>query len=141
MSIVSPADDAYQDAEDERIDESYLPKVHENLRERGLDPDECIFISAEKERGLDVLKERIFETLGLIRIYMDKPGRGVDYDEPLVLRAGDTVGDALTKLGGEFHDRFRFARVSGESAKHDDQQVGKDHELADEDVLRIIVRR
>ena len=123
------------------IDESYLPTVHENLRERGLDPDECIFISAEKERGLDVLKERIFETLGLIRIYMDKPGRGVDYDEPLVLRAGDTVGDALTKLGGEFHDRFRFARVSGASAKHDDQQVGKDHELADEDVLRIIVRR
>ena len=123
------------------IEESYLPTVHDHLRERDLDPEACIFISAEEERGLETLEERIFETLGLVRIYMDKPGRGVDYDEPLVLREGDTVDDALEKLGGEFPDRFRFARVSGPSAKHDDQQVGREHELADEDVLRIIVRR
>jgi len=123
------------------IEESYLPTVHDHLRERDLDPEACIFISAEEERGLETLEERIFETLGLVRIYMDKPGRGVDYDEPLVLREGDTVDDALEKLGGEFPERFRFARVSGPSAKHDDQQVGREHELADEDVLRIIVRR
>jgi ribosome-interacting GTPase 1 len=72
---------------------------------------------------------------------MDKPGRGVDYDEPLMLREGATIEDALHKLGGEFEERFRFARVSGPSAKHDDQQVGTGHELADEDVLRIITSR
>jgi len=31
--------------------------------------------------------------------------------------------------------------VSGPSAKHDDQQVGTDHALADEDVLRITTSR
>ena len=123
------------------IDRSYLPTVNEQLEERGLEPDEVTFISAEKERGLDALKERLWEQLGLIRIYMDKPGRGVDYEEPLVLRRGQTVGDALEKLGGDFEDRFRFARVTGPSAKHDEQQVGTDHELADEDILRLIVRR
>ena len=123
------------------IDENYLPTVHDHLRERDLDPEDCIFISAEKEKGLDVLRERMFETLGLVRIYMDKPGRGVDYDEPLVVREGSTIGEALDKLGGEFQERFRFARVSGPSAKHNDQQVGKEHVLADEDVLRVIVRR
>ena len=123
------------------IDEEYLPTVNENLREHDIDPEEATFISAEKERGLEGLKERIYETLGLVRIYMDKPGRGVDYDEPLMLQEGDTVGDALDKLGGEFEERFRFARVSGSSAKHDDQQVGTEHELADEDVLRIITTR
>ena len=123
------------------IDEDYLPTVNENLREHEIDPEEATFISAEKERGLEGLKERIYETLGLVRIYMDKPGRGVDYDEPLMLQEGDTVGDALDKLGGEFEERFRFARVSGSSAKHDDQQVGTEHELADEDVLRIITTR
>ncbi|WP_253736257.1 OBG GTPase family GTP-binding protein [Halohasta salina] len=123
------------------IDESYIPTVKENLRSHDIDPDECTFISAEKEKGLEALKERIYETLGLVRIYMDKPGRGVDYEEPLMLREGATIEDALHKLGGEFEDRFRFARVSGPSAKHDDQQVGKDHELADEDVLRIITSR
>src|SRR6056297_5346 len=123
------------------IDESYLPTVKENLRSHDIDPDECTFISAEKEKGLEALRERIYETLGLVRVYMDKPGRGVDYEEPLMLRQGATIEDALQKLGGEFEDRFRFARVSGPSAKHDDQQVGTDHELADEDVLRIITSR
>ncbi|MFB6079913.1 MAG: OBG GTPase family GTP-binding protein [Haloferacaceae archaeon] len=123
------------------IDESYLPTVRENLRDVGIDPDEAVFISATERKGLDAFKERIWDELGLVRIYMDKPGRGVDYDEPLVVREGDTVDDALEKLGGSFVERFRFARVTGPSAKHDEQQVGRDHELEDEDVLRIVARK
>ncbi len=120
------------------IDADYLETVNEDLRSHDIDPDEAVFISAEKEKGLDSLTETIWEELGLIRIYMDKPGRGVDYEEPLMLFKGDTVEDACEKLGGEFDERFRFARVSGPSAKHDEQQVGRDHELADEDELRIL---
>ncbi|KTG10484.1 GTP-binding protein [Haloprofundus marisrubri] len=123
------------------IDRDYLPTVYENLEEIGLDPEEVTFISAEKEKGLDGLKDEIWEALGLIRVYMDKPGRGTDYEEPLVIRRGMTVGDACRKLGANLEDRFKFARVSGPSAKHDEQQVGKDHELADEDVLRIVARK
>ncbi|SDJ93668.1 hypothetical protein SAMN05216226_11264 [Halovenus aranensis] len=123
------------------IEPDYKETVDDQLREHDIDPEEAIFISAEKEKGLDALKERIWEELGLIRIYMDKPGRGIDYDEPLMLFEGDTVEDACTKLGGSFDERFRFARVSGPSAKHDEQQVGTDHELADEDVLRIVTSK
>ena len=123
------------------IDEDYLPTVHEDLREHGIDPEAAVFVSAEEEKGLDALTAEIWEALGLIRIYMDKPGRGVDREEPLILRAGDTVEDACRKIGGEFRERFRFARVSGPSAKHEEQQVGLDHELADEDVLRILTTK
>jgi small GTP-binding protein len=124
------------------IDPDYIPTVEEDLREVGLDPEDVVFVSAEDGRGLDALKDEIWESLGLVRVYMDKPSRGVDYEEPLVLREGShTVEDALHKLGGNFEERFRFARVTGSSAKHDEQQVGRDHELADEDVLRIIARK
>ena len=123
------------------IERDYAEKVNDQLRERDIDPDEAVFISAEEQKGLDALREEIYDRLGLIRVYMDKPGRGVDYDEPLMLFEGDTVEDACNKLGGEFEDRFRFARVSGPSAKHEEQQVGLDHELADEDVLRIVRRK
>ena len=123
------------------IDRDYLETVHDELRAIDIDPDEAIFISAEAGGGLDALKEEIWERLGLIRVYMDKPGRGPDYEEPLVLRAGETVGDACRNLGGDLEERFRFARVTGPSARHDEQQVGTDHVLADEDVLRIVTRR
>lgn len=124
------------------IDPGYLPTVEDDLREHDIDPADAIFISAVEEKGLDGLKEEIWEELGLIRVYMDKPGRGVDYEEPLVLPPESTVEDACLDIGGdEFLNRFRFARVRGDSAKHDDQQVGLEHELADEDELRIIVRK
>ncbi|MFB6131603.1 MAG: OBG GTPase family GTP-binding protein [Salinigranum sp.] len=124
------------------IDRDYLPTVEAELREVGVDPDEAVFVSASDGRGLDALKDRIWEALGLVRVYMDKPGRGVDYEEPLVLQRGEhTVDDALSKLGGSLDERFRFARVTGPSAKHDEQQVGRDHELEDEDVLRIVARK
>ena len=123
------------------IDPSYKETVDEQLRERGLDPETVTFISAEKERGLDALKDRLWENLGLMRIYMDKPGRGVDWEEPLVIEEGATIQDAVEKLGGDFEARFRFARVSGPSAVHDEQQVGTDHVLEDEDVLKLILRR
>ncbi|KYH26797.1 hypothetical protein HAPAU_19030 [Halalkalicoccus paucihalophilus] len=123
------------------IDRDYLETVNEDLRAHDLDPEEVTFISAEEEKGLEGLKERIWDTLGLIRIYMDKPGRGIDYEEPLILKEGSDIEDAMEKLGGEFKERFRFARVSGPSAKHDEQQVGTDHELADEDVVKFILRR
>jgi len=120
------------------IDEEYAETVFEELRSYDIDPDEAIFISAEVEKGLDTLREELWEELGLIRIYMDKPSRGVDYEEPLILRRGETVGEACQKLGGEFRERFRFARVTGPSSQHDGQQVGTDHVLEDEDVLRIL---
>ena len=123
------------------IDPEYAETVTSELEARDIDPDDALFISATEQKGLDALRERIWTELGLIRIYMDKPGRGVDYEEPLILFEGATVEDACEKLGGEFEKRFRFARVTGPSAKHDNQQVGRDHELADEDVLRIVARK
>ncbi|AXR77550.1 OBG GTPase family GTP-binding protein [Natrarchaeobaculum sulfurireducens] len=123
------------------IDPSYKETVDEQLRERDLDPEAVTFISAAKEKGLEALKDRIWDNLGLIRVYMNKPGRGIDWEEPLVIEAGTTVGEAIEKLGGEMEERFRFARVSGPSATHDEQQVGTDHVLEDEDVLKLILRR
>lgn len=123
------------------IEGEYASTVEAELLDQGLDPESVVFVSAEQDDGLTELKDRVWEALDLIRVYMDKPGRGVDYEEPLVLDRGSTVGDACEKLGGKFEERFRFARVTGPSADHDDQQVGRDHVLADKDVLRIGLSR
>lgn len=123
------------------IEGEYEEQVTSNIADYGLDPDQVTFVSAETGDGLSELKARIWETLGLIRVYLDKPGRGPDFEEPLILTTGATVEDACEELGGPLKERFRFARVSGSSAKYEEQQVGLDHELADEDVLRIVTRR
>jgi len=96
-------------------------------------------ISAEKSEGLKLLEENIFNYLKLIRVYMKPVGKKTDYDEPLILREGDTVEVACKKLHRDFKRKFRYASVSGPSAKHDAQKVGLKHELKDEDILTLII--
>jgi len=100
-----------------------------------------IEISALKAKGLDKLRELIFSELKLIRIYMKPVGKQIDYNEPLVLREESTVEDACVKLHREFKNKFRYATVTGPSAKHDSQKVGFEHKLKDRDVLTIVTSR
>ena len=62
-----------------------------------------------------------------------------DFDEPLILKEGDSVEVACKKLHRDFKNKFRFASVSGPSAKHEIQKVGLDHILKDNDILTIVV--
>ena len=98
-------------------------------------------ISAGKGEGLDMLRENIFSHLKLIRIYMKPVGKQTDYDEPLILHEGDLIEDACRKLHRDFKRKFRYASVSGPSAKHDVQKVGLTHKLKDEDILTIIIHK
>ena len=97
-------------------------------------------ISAKTGEGLEELKQRIFESLGLKRVYMKHDGE-VDREDPLMLRGGDTVEDALEALPGDKKRKFKEARVTGPSAKFPDQEVGLDHVLKDEDVLQLNLKK
>jgi len=96
-----------------------------------------LLISAETGENLGELREMTFERMGLIRVYMKEKGEEPDKEEPLILREGDTVETALEKLPGELKRRFKSARVTGNSSKFPEQEVGKEHELADEDILEL----
>ncbi len=98
-----------------------------------------ISISASNNMNIEKLQEMIFKELKLICIYMKPVGKQTDYDEPLILHKENTVEDACRKLHRNFKRKFRYANVSGPSAKHDVQKVGLDHKLQDGDVLTIIV--
>jgi hypothetical protein len=100
-----------------------------------------IGISALEGIGLDKLQDMIFSELNLIRVYMKPVGKKIDYNEPLILRVGDNVEVVCKKLHRDFKSKFRYASVTGPSAKHDIQKVGLDHELKDKDVLTIVISR
>jgi ribosome-interacting GTPase 1 len=99
-----------------------------------------LLMSAEDGEGLDELKDKIFEGLSLIRIYMKEKGEDPDKEDPLIMTEGATVGDALDELPGDMRDRFKDAKVTGESSKFPEQKVGTEHELADEDILQLNLR-
>ncbi len=101
----------------------------------------AILISADKKTHIDELKERLYEELGFIRIYMKPQGKPADMDEPMIIRSGATIGDICDKIHRDFRKRFRYAQIWGTSAKHEGQRGGLDHIMNDGDILTLIMRK
>ncbi len=103
-------------------------------------PRDALAISAEKGENLDILREQIYEKLGLMRVFTKKQKEGADLEEPLIMRRGDTVGDLCQKLHRDLKKEFRYAMVWGKSVKHQPQRVGIEHKLMEGDIVMVIKR-
>jgi len=98
-------------------------------------------ISAAKEWNFDELLEKIWEYLGMIRIYTKPKGLVPDYDSPVVMPVKkNTVEEFCRRIHKSLLEQFKYAIVWGKSVKHNPQRVGKAHELMDEDVVQIVKR-
>ncbi|NLL95220.1 MAG: GTP-binding protein [Thermoplasmatales archaeon] len=116
------------------------PGMLEAARERN--PEYPIFpVSAATGEGMEELKQGIYDTIDMIRVYMKPQGQEADMDIPLIVKRGNTVGDVCELIHRAFRDNFRYAMVWGDSAKFPGQTVGMDHVLMDRDVLTIVVKR
>ncbi len=116
------------------LDEEEKESLIEELDDR--DP---LFMSAETGDGIQEVKQRIFDELDFIRIFLRPQGEKAD-DEPMVLEKGSTVEDVCKKLHSDFLENFRYARIWGPTAQFPKQQIGLDHELAEGDTVRIITK-
>jgi len=98
----------------------------------------CIAISAEKKQNLDAVKDAIYSKLDLIRLYMKHRDGKIDYDEPMIVRRGATVGDVCNKIHREMVEQFKHAQIWGKSARFGGQRANLDHVLQDGDVVFIV---
>jgi uncharacterized protein len=96
----------------------------------------AIAISALHGSGLEELKQLIFETLDVIRVYTKTPGRKADLQEPFVLPRGSTLADAAASVHKDLAGRLKFARLWG-SGKHEGMMVRRDYVLSDGDVIEL----
>lgn len=98
-------------------------------------------ISAHHKWNFDDLLEKMWTYLSLTRIYTKpKTSPMPDYEDPVVM-TGDgehTVEDFCNALHKSILKEFKHAVVWGSSVKYSPMNVGKDHVLADEDVVQIV---
>jgi ribosome-interacting GTPase 1 len=101
--------------------------------------ENVVYVSAKTGKGIEELKKKIVEKLGLIRIYLKPEGKKVE-EEPMVLRKGAKIRDVCLKLHRELLENFRYAVIYGPSADFPGQRVGLNHELKDGDIVTIVAR-
>jgi len=106
------------------------------MKELGPRGSELLPVSAVTGHGLEDLKEKIFQTLEVIRIYTKVPGKEPDLEKPFVLKQGSTVQDLAGAIHRDLPRLMKSARIWG-SARYDGQTVMRDYILQDRDVVEI----
>mmetsp|Transcript_19704 Transcript_19704/g.60725 ORF Transcript_19704/g.60725 Transcript_19704/m.60725 type:complete len:413 (-) Transcript_19704:19-1257(-) len=112
----------------------------EDVEPLAREPD-TIVISVRQELNLEYLLARMWNAMGLIRVFCKRRGCPPDLDEPVVLssqRHGTTIEAATGRISKELLVIFNYADVWGTSTKHSPQRVGLSHVLQDEDVFQIV---
>lgn len=101
-------------------------------------------ISCYHKLNLDGLLNRIWDMMGLVRVYTKKVGYKPDFSDPVVLsedRGGITVEHLCSNIHASLLKQFNHALVWGTSAKHLPQRCGIAHKLSDEDVVQITKKK
>ncbi|KAF4324269.1 hypothetical protein BBO99_00000923 [Phytophthora kernoviae] len=109
-------------------------------------PNSTVIACAHGDRpalNFDTLLAKMWDYMGLTRVYTKRRGEAPQFEEPVVLgseRKGVSVQSACMSISKDMLDNFNYALVWGTSTKYNPQRVGKEHMLSDEDVLQVIVK-
>jgi ribosome-interacting GTPase 1 len=96
----------------------------------------ALMTSAATGQGLDRVGPVLFGGLDIVRVYTKIPGHEPDMDRPYTVFRGETVLEVARMVHRELAETLKYARVWG-SGRFDGQQVGRDHVLADGDVVEL----
>jgi small GTP-binding protein len=100
---------------------------------------EILPVSILDDASLEAFREAVWRLTGLLRVRLR--ANGVTEPEPLALEPGATVADVADAIHHDLGATFSAARVWGPSARFEGQRVGRDHPVADGDVVEILVER
>lgn len=100
---------------------------------------EQFVISAEHGRGLEELRNAIYRSLDVIRVYTKLPTqKEPDFNKPFTIRRGGTLIEIAEQIHKDMAKNLKHARVWG-SQVHDGTHVKGDYVLHDKDVVELHV--
>ena len=92
-----------------------------------------LYMSADKNIGMDEFKEAVWQKLGLVRVYLkrERTSEG-DRKDPLIMRRGQNLRDVLNKISTQMSEDVARAFVWGKGARFPGQEVSFKYEVFDE---------
>ena len=97
---------------------------------------EIVTVELDSEASRENLRNRIYESLGTIRVYTKAPGKPADYKDPYSISEGGTVEDVARQVHRELAEKLKYAKIWGESIQ-DGQSVGREYVLRDKDLVEL----
>jgi len=92
-----------------------------------------LYMSADKNIGVDDFKEAVWRKLGLVRVYLKRERTSEpDKKEPLIMHRGQNLKSVLNKLSSQMSEDVARAFVWGKEARFPGQEVSFKYEVFDE---------
>jgi hypothetical protein len=103
-----------------------LPKSLFNKRD-------LILMSADRDVGVEEFKEKVWQGLGLVRVYLKKDRSSeADKREPLIIKNTATLDGVLKKISNQMRDDISKAYIWGKNARFPGQEVSFSFPVFDE---------
>lgn len=112
-------------------DENTKRKISETMKTKKYN---FVLISTHTKEGLEELKEKIFRSFDVIRIFTRQPGKKED-EVPVIMPPNSTLEQVAEKILHGYSKKVKYAKVWGPSAKFLGQQIGLKHVVKDKDII------
>jgi len=106
-------------------------KISETLKTKKYN---FVLVSTKTNEGLEELKEKIFKSFNIIRIYTRQPGKKED-SVPVIMPPNSTLEQVAEKILHGYSKKMKYAKVWGPSSKFAGQQIGLKHVVKDKDLI------
>ncbi len=97
-----------------------------------------LYISAEKNIGLEKLRKETWKKLELVRLYLVKQNEKPNLDSPIIMKKGQTLTDVAKKIGEDFAEEKKGAIIWGTGAKFPGQEVSLSTEVKEGMQIRFV---
>ena len=110
-----------------KIDTVDLNKIQRNI------PKEVLLMSADKGIGIEEFKERVWQGLGMVRVYLKRDRNGeADKVKPLIMKKEQSLDNVLKRISSQMRDDISRAYIWGENARFPGQEVSFSFPVFDE---------
>lgn len=96
-------------------------------------PERVVKMSVSKNTGIEEFKEKIWQGLGLVRVYLKRDrNTEADKQEPLIVKNTDTLDNVLKRISNQMRDDVNKAYIWGKGARFPGQEVSFSFRVFDE---------
>jgi hypothetical protein len=97
-----------------------------------------LLISASSGKGLEELKEAIWKALRFATVYLVRPNESPSLNNPIIVRGEITLKELAQKIGTNFAEGKKKAKIWGTNAKWPGQEVSLSTKTQDQMQVRFI---
>jgi small GTP-binding protein len=119
-----------------KLDLTNYTRYLENFEKKTGKDRKIIPVSAKNDVNLHQLKELIYSSLGVIRLYSKLPGKKPDFEVPFVMKKGSNVLEFAEKIHKDFLAKLKYAKL-WRKEKYNGIMISKDFLLEDKDIIEL----